>query len=361
MADPTIDQQLTSTNASIADTQNKLSDFQSPTSYLDLLGKVASASYNSNADLVAYREAARRRLYGEQGFKPENYNQLSPSQQESVRGASRAGLLSGIQAANETEQNRGTSIDNLLKTEGGRYNDQRVSLTDSLTRLTSRRSELEQTKQQNQTESRTFFFDLVKNYPDLVGSLTPQEQDKLFKGTADKNLMDKVTVYAKKADEQNRVKTMEKNGYIIGYDPVTGKQVYKIDTGIRDAGNGGGSGVVATAQKKGYTMIHNEIGGITFLDHGKPVSPIDWEKGSGVSYFDAMSEFGTADQGDINKLATAGYTTGTRATGAMSDADKAYINAQIGAAKKAGKTNADIAAYIRSQGFSPSDFGIKEY
>ena len=181
--------QIKSANQGIDTATNSLKQFDDPTSYFSLLTKVGDASYVQNQDLISYRQAMRSKLYGDTGYKPENFNLLSADQQDSIRNAGRADLLAGIQAANETQTARGNTMNDLLTTEKGTWNDARQSLLDTIS-----------------------------------------------------------TFQQKKSDAQNSIQTTEKNGYITGYDKTTGKLLYKIDTGVRDQVSGGGAGSVLTAK-----------------------------------------------------------------------------------------------------------------
>lgn len=349
----------------IRDTSKNLSAFSNPNSYLNLLGKVADASYLSNADTIAFRQAARQQLYGEQGYKPENYFQLSPEQQQNIRTSSRAGLTAAIQASQETEAARGNRTENLLATEGARYKDTRDTLSASLDRLTTRQTQLENAKQQAQSENRQIFFDLVKNYPDLVENLTPQEQGQFFNGAPDKKLMSKISLYAQQEAKKGRVQVVEKDGYIVGYDPVTGQQLYKIDTGIRDQRSGGGvtgsttSKLLAEASSSGYTVEKSTDGGIVFKKDGTDIDKVAWENGVrnagiGLGYLDVFEEIGTTKQQDIDELKASGRLVETRATGVD---DEEIIRQGIRDAAAQGATKSEIVSYIKAQGFDPSKFG----
>ncbi len=177
----------------ITKTNTQLEQFNSPTSYLDLLGKTAAASYHSNADLIAYREASRAQLYNKDPmYKPENYDMLSQGQREQIKNAPRGSLVAGIQAANETQQSRGTNIANLLQTEGGRYEDQRKALTDQLTGLTNRRATLETEQNKLKSENRNFGLDALTKYPPLRNLLTEKELSDMNKGNLTDSILAKI-------------------------------------------------------------------------------------------------------------------------------------------------------------------------
>lgn len=133
---------IAAVDTQLAGVDKNAEQFTSPNSYFDLLGKVAQASFLSNADLNAYRQSARAQLYGETAFKPGGYYQMNPTDQAQIRNAPRANLIAGIQAANEAQASRGASINDFLATEKGRYADQQAAIEAQRTALQNKRKSL---------------------------------------------------------------------------------------------------------------------------------------------------------------------------------------------------------------------------
>lgn len=302
---PDVNTQLNQVGSQINTDQNAIKQFNDPTSYFSLLTKVGDASYAQNQDLIGYRQALRTKLYGDTNYKPDNFNLLDASQQDTVRNAGRPELLAGIQAANETQAARGNNLNDLLTTEKGRFSDQRQALVDNMNTLVARRGQLE-----------------------------------------------------------NNIKTTEKNGVITGYDGVSGKQLYRIDTGQRDYHPGSGTtpSTIVKAAQLGFTLEHNPIGGVNFLQNGKPVTPIDWEhqlgkKGLNISYLDALDQFGTLDSGDIGKLTKAGYRSGVTATTQDTASQEASTRQWLSTAEAKAMTREQRKTEILSVGLDPKKFG----
>lgn len=347
-----ISNDLTKVNKKISSAEGALKEVNNPNTYVDLLKNVLNDSYRANADIIAYRRAAREKLYSPTPiYQPENYGMLSPAQQESIRNAPRAGLVAGIQAANETEAARGTRVENLAQSAYAPYADTRASLVDSLNKL-----------------------------------------------------------YSERSDIKGRIKTMEKDGYVIGFDSETGKQLYKLDTGVRDyhAGSGGKSwGDLSVAEKldalgtKGYgvtpqsraTIIADRVkqatntsggfssmndkgnltsriaaqvdkeiaeGKITFgVDFNTPQGKVareDWTRITGVNWQDAAKE-----QGSVNPDDMPGTISADRLGKTLSEQEKITIRKNVASAIKAGSEPAVIIQYIIAQGGDPADFGYKDW
>lgn len=304
MARASLTDSLATNQKQIDSTQKQISAWNGP-GYLGTLTKVLDASYGNNKDLIDYRQAARSQLYGNQTpYQPANYGMLSPDQQASITNAPRAGLISGIQAANETQAARGNNVADVLKAENDRLSAQRDSLYQTLQQLNSRRGEME-----------------------------------------------------------GRVKTIEKNGVIETVDPITGQVLSRVDTGLRDyhPGSGGGNGTpksklkipngydVKLQHKLSYEEFMNERQGMgqtgqdaqvawqqynadpasgTGVDYFGPKGKLNaqqWSAETGVNPWEAAQTIGSRNQVDWS-----GTTTGQRLDTPANPSDEFNTDKQAG-------------------------------
>lgn len=146
------------------------------------------------------------------------------------------------------------------------------------------------------------------------------------------------------------------NVWNVQYDPKTGAIISKTNfgpVGVQKTSGGGGGGTgtggLASAAKKGYTLKHNDVGGVTFMFKGTPITPQEFEAKTGMSYLDALAAFGTNDQGDVKKLKNAGLIADTVPKREdLTAQDQADINTWNYKLKHNTATIDDVPDYLRA-------------
>jgi hypothetical protein len=364
MADRTLNtaDELKSVNDQITSTNADLGKYGDINGYLGLLRNTFNASYAANQDIIQARQGMRAQLYGQEpAYKPAGWEMMTPEQQNAVRNAPKPGLNAGIQALNETEAARGQKVENVLGQAKDEATARREFLTTQLAQLTNRRSELEAADNKLKNDNRSWALDALTKYPSLAKSLNDKELANINKGVLDDAILAKISAASAAEDQKADISQTEftdnqGNTFILGVDKNTGKVLYRTPIGKKTVTGGSGvAGVntLAKAAKLGYTLVHNEIGGVTFKLKGKPITSQEFEDGTGLSYLQALADFGTTDPGDIEKLKAAGIMAESKAT----TDPKEELRTQIQAASASGASEDDIISYIKAQGYNPSDFG----
>lgn len=265
---------------------------------LKMFKDIANASYLSNSDIIEQRRALREALYGERGYKPENMDMLTQSQQANVNTANRSGLVAGIQALNETENARNTRVEDLTQEqkdlmESKRNNiiargnmlsqqanvlSQRENVANdrlqyqerNFDRARTRRDTLEARQNTISDNDRTFALTALQNYPSLAGLLTPAEMDSMQRGQLTDAIREKIshainTESAASTASEN-ITMVQTATSIMGIDKTTGKVIYNIPIPGGSSGGGGGYGSGSGSTSSGSGSLWGDSKGNLTVD-----------------------------------------------------------------------------------------------